>query len=119
MEVFEVAKLGVWVVHLKCNRPGLLGFSARLAGEGWASEIEGRRLLVGKKADDEARVWVFPMGSDVEPGEGGIVVRDEGEALVVAGPGGAELMARLEEVGIEEDRTEDVMVLLGRLRERR
>lgn len=102
------AKGGVlWVIHARSDMPGSLEFRVELGDE---AEVEGRRLL----REGESRAWVFPMESDVSTVDGGIEVRGEGEALVVAGSGEA-AVAAMRELGVEEDRVEDVRELWQRL----
>lgn len=68
------------VLHLRTDKPGFLSFRVRLDGGGTAPTVEDRRIL----ALPTARVWVFPMESEVRPGDGEIRVLGEGEALVFA-----------------------------------
>jgi hypothetical protein len=90
---------GAVFLHLLSNMPGSLGFRASFrAGEG-AVAIEDRRELVVRTAEggEAARAWVLPFESDVEPDDGRIVLRGEGEALVILRPGGnaGDLLRRL------------------------
>jgi len=68
------------VLHLRTDKPGFLSFRIRLEGGETSAIVEERRIL----ALPTARVWVFPMESEVRPGEGEIRVPGEGEALVFA-----------------------------------
>ena len=76
------------VIHLRANKPGFLGFSVKLKHDAKLAEIEDRRMLVleGEVAEGKpfgARVWIYPMESEVTPGDGEITVRGEGEALIL------------------------------------
>lgn len=86
------------VVHLRANKPGALNFRVRFgrpwprsdAGQAAAfATVEDRRVLVMENAADDppafpaARIWVFPMESEVTPGTAEITVRGEGEALIL------------------------------------
>ncbi len=76
------------VLHLRADKPGFLSFRIRLTRGETRATLEDRRGLVLPSA----RAWVLPMEAEVEPGDGGITVRGEGEALVLAaaanpGPG--------------------------------
>gem|GEM_PF-7095782 len=108
-ELFRSTPAELGVFHLRCDRPGDLEF--RVDWEGPA-EVVGRRLL--RSGDGGAWAWVFPMESDVATVDGGIELRGEGEALVVAGVGSAAVEA-MRELGVEEDRVGDVRELLERL----
>ena len=76
-------------IHLISDKPGALSFRVILSvsGEG-EPKIEDRRQLV-RAADASvpgslgAHVWVLPFESDVAPDGNSIVVRGEGEALVI------------------------------------
>lgn len=67
------------VLHLRSDKPGFLGFRVRLAQGETKPAIEDRRVLVLPNA----RAWVYPMESEVTPGDGEITVRGEGEALIL------------------------------------
>ncbi len=79
------------VTHLRADKPGALNFKVTLPTEHRAeTRVEDRRILIlegtqgGKKARPfQARAWVFPMESEVTPGEKEITVRGEGEALIL------------------------------------
>jgi hypothetical protein len=76
-------------IHLLSDKPGTLSFRVILSvsGEG-EPEIEDRRQLVrpaaaGASNSLGAHVWVLPFESDVAPDGNTIVVRGEGEALII------------------------------------
>lgn len=78
-------------IHLLADMPGALAFRVTLVppAEGPVS-IENRRQLVWTAAGAgeppevrEARLWVLPFESEVGPEDAAIVVRGEGEALIV------------------------------------
>lgn len=74
------------VIHLRANKPGFLGFSVKLRHGERLARIEDRRMLVlngGGGNPFEARAWIYPMESEVSPGDGEITVRGEGEALIL------------------------------------
>jgi hypothetical protein len=76
------------VTHLRTDKPGALDFRVTLPTENAAEiRVEDRRILVlkGKSAGKpfEARAWVYPMESEVTPGEKEITVRGEGEAIIL------------------------------------
>lgn len=86
--VFATAEEGLIVTHLRTDKPGSLDFRVSLPTEHPAkSRVEDRRILIleGKSAGKPfaARAWVFPMESEVTPGEQEITVRGEGEALIL------------------------------------
>jgi len=86
-------------VHLLADMPGALGFRVTMAppGGGRAAVADRRQLqwrAAGAGAGEgedvrEARLWVLPFESEVEPEAAAIVVRGEGEALMILdfGPG--------------------------------
>jgi len=71
-------------IHLLADKPGALSFRVQLGGE--KPQIEDRRQLV-RSANAPAglgvHVWVIPFESDVTPDGDSIIVRGEGEALVL------------------------------------
>ncbi|WP_367873061.1 glycoside hydrolase N-terminal domain-containing protein [Luteolibacter sp. Populi] len=86
--VFATAEDGLIVTHLRTDKPGSLNFRITLPTEhGARTRVEDRRILVldGTAAGKPfaARAWVFPMESEVTPGDKEITVRGEGEALIL------------------------------------
>jgi hypothetical protein len=86
--VFASAADNVIVTHLRTDKPGALNFRVTLPTEDAAdTHVEDRRILVlkGKSSGKpfEARAWVYPMESEVTPGDHEITVRGEGEALIL------------------------------------
>lgn len=76
------------VNHLRTDKPGALSFRVTLPTEHDSKlRVEDRRILIlnGKSAGKpfEARAWVYPMESEVTPGENEITVRGEGEAIIL------------------------------------
>lgn len=74
------------VIHLRANKPGFLGFRLKLKQGKRVARIEDRRVLVLEGDDgkaSEVRAWIYPMESEVSPGDGEITVRGEGEALIL------------------------------------
>ena len=74
------------VLHLRTDKPGALSFSVALGakdGKETKARVEERRMLALQSKDFAARVWVYPMESEVTPGENEITVKGEGEALVL------------------------------------
>lgn len=67
------------VFHLRTDKPGFLSFRVRLTQGDAKPAIEDRRILVLP----QARAWVYPMESEVTPGDGEITVHGEGEALIL------------------------------------
>lgn len=67
------------VLHLRTDKPGFLSFRVRLTHDDAKPNIEDRRVLVLP----QARAWVYPMESEVTPGNGEISVHGEGEALIL------------------------------------
>jgi hypothetical protein len=67
------------VLHLRTDKPGFLSFRVRLTRGEAKPAIEDRRILVLP----QARAWVYPMESEVTPGDGEITVHGEGEALIL------------------------------------
>lgn len=72
-------------IHLIANQPGALSFMVKLdAGPGGKAKIEDRRQLILTRPEGLAsHVWVLPFESDVAPEGDSIVVKGEGEALIV------------------------------------
>ncbi len=86
------------VVHLLADKPGALNFRVSLLSR--ASRIKNRRELDSKGL----RVWVLPFESDVEPDGEGLVVRGEGEALILLAAGTRrELDVRFRDIGMKYD----------------
>lgn len=82
------------VLHLRTDKPGFLSFRVRLTRGDAKPAIEDRRVLVLP----QARAWVYPMESEVTPGDGEITVHGEGEALIlVAATSDPEKVAKLPE----------------------
>ncbi|HEY1123103.1 MAG TPA: glycoside hydrolase N-terminal domain-containing protein, partial [Haloferula sp.] len=76
------------VLHLRTDKPGSLNFRLKLSAKtknenGLDAKVEDRRILAVQYQDFAARMWVYPMESEVTPGENEITVRGEGEALVL------------------------------------
>ena len=69
----------LFVLHLRTDKPGQLSFRTRLSSGDAQGEVEDRRILKLPKA----RAWIFPMESEVSPGEHEISVHGEGEALIL------------------------------------
>ncbi|MBC8003782.1 MAG: hypothetical protein H7X97_14455 [Opitutaceae bacterium] len=74
------------LIHLLANKPGSLSF--RVSGESSPKpRVENRRELLFPSPGDHGqtgwRVTVWPFEADVSPGTDSIVVRGEGEALIV------------------------------------
>ncbi|OYV06350.1 MAG: hypothetical protein CFE26_06770 [Verrucomicrobiales bacterium VVV1] len=86
------------VVHLLADKPGALNFRVCLLSN--AYRIKDRRELDSKGL----RVWVLPFESDVEADGEGLVVRGEGEALILLSTGTRrELDGRLRDLGMKYD----------------
>lgn len=89
------------VLHLRTNMPGSLGFRISLKQGVAKPRIEDRRVLILDGKTDEGseiqtRVWIYPMESDVSPGDGEISVLGEGEALILVGVAtGADAISKL------------------------
>ncbi len=80
------------VLHLRTDKPGFLSFRIRLTHGETKPAIEDRRILVLPNS----RAWVYPMESEVTPGEGEITVHGEGEALIlIAATSDPEKVAKL------------------------
>jgi hypothetical protein len=80
------------VLHLRTDKPGFLRFRVRLTQGDAKPALEDRRILVLP----QARAWVYPMESEVTPGDGEITVHGEGEALIlVAATSDPEKVAKL------------------------
>jgi len=67
------------VLHLRTDKPGFLSFRVRLQQGETPAKVEDRRVL----ALPTARAWIYPMESEVTPGDSEITVRGEGEALIL------------------------------------
>jgi len=80
----ELASLAddVFLIHLLADMPGALGFRAGFAEPG--TKPTGER---GELAANKARLWVFPFESEVAPEGKDMVVRGEGEAMIVVSTG--------------------------------
>ncbi|MES2475201.1 MAG: hypothetical protein V4640_05430 [Verrucomicrobiota bacterium] len=76
---------GSVLIHLLANMPGALSFRVSLSGTGEvAPRIEDRRELIRTVPDGvSAHVRVVPFESDVSPDGKSILVRGEGEALIL------------------------------------
>ncbi|MEO5915518.1 MAG: hypothetical protein ABIS50_14895 [Luteolibacter sp.] len=72
-------------IHLIANQPGALSFKVTLGAEaGGKVKIEDRRQLILTPQEGLAsHAWVLPFESDVTPDGDSIVVKGEGEALIV------------------------------------
>lgn len=99
--IFLSAEESLLVLHLHADKPGALDFEAAFGRpDHRKSAIRSRRELDAGKL----RAWVLPFESDVEPSEGGIVVRGEGEALILVAEGSrTELDRRLGRLGLRFD----------------
>lgn len=94
---------GSVLIHLLANKPGSLSFRVSLPTSGnGMTVIEDRRELTQSATDKDpaahtAHVWVIPFESDVSPDGDSIIVRGEGEALILltyaTGPRAAAAMA--------------------------
>jgi hypothetical protein len=71
------------VLHLRTDKPGALSFRVQLQATSGKAKVEDRRMLALRDQDLAARAWVYPMESEVTPGENEITVRGEGEALIL------------------------------------
>lgn len=76
------------VLHLRTDKPGALNFRVELAAKtrnetGQDAKVEDRRILAVHYQDFAARAWVYPMESEVTPGDNEITVKGEGEALIL------------------------------------
>lgn len=86
------------VVHLLADKPGALNFRVNLLSH--ATRIKDRRELDSKGL----RVWVLPFESDVETDGDGLVVRGEGEALILIATGSPQqLDERFSALGMKYD----------------
>jgi len=75
---------GAVLLHFLADQPGALSFRATLRGPGTGpTTLENRRELTHSHRDTEARAWILPFESDVEPAGNSILLRGEGEALVL------------------------------------
>ncbi|MFD0893265.1 glycoside hydrolase N-terminal domain-containing protein [Luteolibacter ambystomatis] len=84
----ELASLAddVFLIHLLADMPGALGFRTGFAEPG--TKPTGNR---GELAASKSRLWVFPFESEVAPEGNDMVVRGEGEALIVVSTGAGSL----------------------------
>lgn len=71
------------VLHLRTDKPGALAFRVQLQAMSGKATVEERRMLAVQDQGFAARAWVYPMESEVTPGEHEITVKGEGEALVL------------------------------------
>jgi hypothetical protein len=74
------------VLHFRTDKPGALSFRIQLGARDTKetkAKVEDRRMLALQDKDFAARMWVYPMESEVTPGENEITVKGEGEALVL------------------------------------
>lgn len=126
--VFATEEQDLIVTHLRADKPGALNFRVSLSTENAAkSRVEDRRILIldGKSAGKPfaARAWVFPMESEVTPGDKEITVRGEGEALVLLAATRdpeqiAKLQDRLKPLGFGGDDHPDIFQVWNGLLER-
>lgn len=69
-------------IHLIADHPGVLAFKVSLAEKN--AKIEDRRQLILNLPERPAsHIWVLPFESEVTPAGESIVVRGEGEALII------------------------------------
>jgi len=86
------------VVHLQADKPGALNFRVCLMSNHY--QIKDRREL----DSNGLRVWVLPFESDVSPDGEGLVVRGEGEALILLADGHRQqLDRRFQALGLKHD----------------
>lgn len=76
------------LVHLLADKPGALSFRINLVINGVnPPKIENRKELIIPAGDGTgglgAHVWVIPFESDVTPDGNAIIVRGEGEAMIL------------------------------------
>jgi hypothetical protein len=88
--VLASADEGLVFIHLLADMPGALAFRASWTADSEDKlEVIDRRQLYWRDANaeptDSARLWVLPFESEVEPSPAGILLRGEGEALLVIG----------------------------------
>jgi hypothetical protein len=107
------------VLHLRTDKPGFLSFRVRLTQGNAKPAIEDRRILVLP----QARAWVYPMESEVTPGEGEITVHGEGEALILVAATSdpakvAQLPDRMKSLGFGGKEHPDVQAIWTGLLER-
>lgn len=107
------------VLHLRTDKPGFLSFRVRLTQGDAKPAIEDRRILVLP----QARAWVYPMESEVTPGDGEVTVHGEGEALIlVAATSNPEKVAllpdRLKALGFGGQEHPDIQAIWTGLLER-
>lgn len=84
----ELADLadGVFLIHLLADMPGALGFRVGFAEP--PAKPTGNR---GELAAGVTRLWVLPFESEVAPDGNDMIVRGEGEALIVISTGDGSL----------------------------
>ncbi|MES2441132.1 MAG: glycoside hydrolase N-terminal domain-containing protein [Verrucomicrobiota bacterium] len=107
---FAAEEEGAVFIHLIANQPGALNFkvTVRVTG-GMEPEIEDRRQMIvspvaGQPGRLGARVWVLPFESDVAKEGNGIMVKGEGEALIVCNyAAGGDLSGTLAKLGARYD----------------
>lgn len=97
----------VLVIHLQADKPGALQFRVRLGSDQVAQPTGERGELLRKSVTasslpTELRAWVLPFESEVAAEGNAMVVRGEGEAMIVVAAG----------IGNE---TQDVATALARL----
>lgn len=112
-ETFRARGLEIWALHFLADKPGELGFRTSIQSS-VGSRPAGRRLLTAEAGDESLFVWVVPMESDVERDGGAVLLRGEGEALVVVARGKTSI-ARLRQAGLDGDLAADPVALLGEL----
>lgn len=76
------------MVHLLADKPGALSFRVNLGAHGAnPPKITNRKELIAPPGDKPngfgAHVWVIPFESDVTPDGNAIIVRGEGEAVIL------------------------------------
>lgn len=113
-EIFRARGLDLWTLHLQADLPGELGFRTGISNRGGRVAPSGRRLLTTEHEGEPLFAWVFPMESDVVRDGAGILLRGEGQALVVVARGN-QAIAKMRQLGVEGDSVEDVMALFGKL----
>ncbi|MES2657907.1 MAG: glycoside hydrolase N-terminal domain-containing protein [Verrucomicrobiota bacterium] len=72
-------------IHLLANQPGALSFKVTLdaGADGRVKREDRRQLILTRPEELASHVWVLPFESDVTPEGDSIVVKGEGEALIV------------------------------------
>lgn len=107
------------VLHLRADKPGFLSFRIRLTHGETKPAIEDRRILILP----QARAWIYPMESEVTPGDGEITVHGEGEALILVAATSdpakiARLPGRMNALGFGGDEHPDLQLVWTGLLER-